>query len=311
VSPTPASPTTDDRLPSYGGQAVIEGVMMRGLRVCSTAVRAPDGSIVVRTTPLSALYRGRIPHIPFVRGLLALVDALILGMQSLSFSAGVQAGEAVGAAPIALSMIVAVAFGIGLFFLLPAAAAHFVESALGWTAFTSNLLEGLIRLGLLVGYVGAIGWMPDVRRVYGYHGAEHMTIHAFESHAPLKPASIAAFPQAHPRCGTAFLLTVVVLSVVLFSALGPLPLVTRLASRVLLVPVLAALAYEYIRLTARWAGTAWGRALAAPNLALQRLTTRPPEPAMIEVAIAAFHAMREGEETPVAQPGTPALAREP
>jgi uncharacterized protein YqhQ len=285
-----------ERLPSYGGQAVIEGVMMRGLKVCSTAVRAPDGTIVLRTTPLSSIYRGRLPRIPFARGLLALADALVLGMRSLSFSAGVQSGEARGSGSIAASMIVAVVFGLALFFLLPAAAAHFVEVTFGWSAFASNLLEGLIRLALLIGYVGAIGWMPEVRRVYGYHGAEHMTIHAFEAQAPLEADSIARFPREHARCGTAFLLTVVVLSVLLFAALGPLPLATRLVSRILLVPVLAALAYEYIRFTARWSGTWWGRALAAPNLALQRLTTRRPEPPMIEVAIAAFQAMRQGEE---------------
>ena len=272
--------------------------MMRGQRVCATAVRAPDGKIVVQTAPLSSLYRGPLPRIPFLRGLLALGDALILGMRSLSFSAGVQAGETMGTAPIAISMIVALVLGVGLFFLLPAAVAHLIGSAFGWSSTASNALEGLIRLALLVGYVGAIGWMPEVRRVYGYHGAEHMTIHAFESQAALDPESIAAFPREHPRCGTAFLLTVVVLSVLLFSLLGPMPLATRLASRLLLVPVLASLAYEYIRFTGRWSNTWWGRTLAAPNLAMQRLTTRKPEPAMIEVAIAAFQAMRQGEPPP-------------
>ncbi|HET7010670.1 MAG TPA: DUF1385 domain-containing protein [Anaerolineales bacterium] len=295
MSQAPAAKHGSQRLPSYGGQAVIEGVMMRGQRVCATAVRAPDGTIVVQTSPLSSLYRGAIPRIPFARGLLALVDALVLGMRSLSFSAGIQAGESLGTAPIAVSMIVALVAGIGLFFLLPAAVAHWVETTFGWSALASNLLEGLIRLGLLVGYVGAIGYMPEIRRVYGYHGAEHMTIHAFEARAPLDPASIAAFPREHPRCGTAFLLTVVVLSVVLFSVLGPLPLLLRLVSRLLLIPVLAAVAYEYIRFTGRWIDTWWGRLLAAPNLALQRLTTRKPELAMIEVATAAFEAMRQGE----------------
>jgi uncharacterized protein YqhQ len=298
VSREPAPGPAADRLPSYGGQAVIEGVMMRGLRVCATAVRAPDGNIVIRTAPLSSLYRGRVPRIPFLRGLLALADALVLGMQSLSFSAGIQSGEAVGRGAIALSMIFALVVGLAVFFLLPAAAAHLVESAFSWSPFASNALEGLIRLSLLIGYVGAIGWMPEIRRVYAYHGAEHMTIHAFEAQAALNPPSVSVFPREHPRCGTAFLLTVVLLSIVVFSLLGPMPLATRLLSRLLFIPVLASLAYEYIRLTGRWSGSWWGRLLAAPNLAVQRLTTRKPEPAMIEVAIAAFEAMRQGEAAP-------------
>ncbi len=270
--------------------------MMRGTRVCATAVRAPDGTIVIKTSPLSALYRGRIPRIPFLRGLLALVDALVLGMRSLAFSAGVQAGESVAPAPMAASMIVSLAVGIALFFLIPAAAGYLAEKAWGWSGLAANATEGVIRLGLLLGYVGAIGWLPEVRRVYAYHGAEHKTIHAFEARAALDPATIAAYPREHPRCGTAFLLTVVVFSVILFSLLGPLSLLPRLVSRVLLIPVLASLAYEYIRFTGRWAGTFWGRLLAGPNLAIQRLTTREPEPAMMEVAVAAFQAMRQGEQ---------------
>ena len=285
-----------DRLPSYGGQAVIEGVMMRGTRVCATAVRAPDGTIVIKTAPLSGLYRGRMPRIPFLRGLLALVDALVLGMRSLAFSAGVQAGEAVSSAPMAASMIVSLAAGVALFFLIPAGAGYLAERVWGWSGLAANATEGVIRLGLLLGYVGAIGILPEVRRVYAYHGAEHKTIHAFEARAELDPAVIAAYPREHPRCGTAFLLTVVVFSVVLFSLLGPMALLPRLLSRILLIPVLASLAYEYIRLTGRWAGTFWGRLLAGPNLAIQRLTTREPDPAMMEVAVAAFQAMRQGEQ---------------
>jgi uncharacterized protein YqhQ len=285
-----------DRLPSYGGQAVIEGVMMRGTRVCATAVRAPDGTIVIKTSPLSGLYRGRMPRIPFLRGLLALVDALVLGMRSLAFSAGVQAGEAVSPAPMAASMIASLAAGIALFFLIPAGAGYLAEKVWGWSGLAANVTEGVIRLGLLLGYVGAIGLLPEVRRVYAYHGAEHKTIHAFEARAALDPAVIAAYPREHPRCGTAFLLTVVVFSVILFSLLGPLALLPRLLSRILLIPVLASLAYEYIRFTGRWAGTIWGRLLAVPNLAIQRLTTREPDPAMMEVAVAAFQAMRQGEQ---------------
>jgi uncharacterized protein YqhQ len=287
-----------ERLPSYGGQAVLEGVMMRGARVCSIAVRAPDQSIVVQTMPLARFYQSRMARIPFVRGLLMLWDALVLGVRALTFSADVQMGEEqkLEAAPMAVTMILAVAFGIGLFFLLPAGIGYLSERLFGWGAWWANFLEGIVRLLLLVGYVWAVGLWSEVRRVYRYHGAEHKTINAFEAGAPLTAASVAAFPREHPRCGTAFLLTVAVFSILLFGALGPLPLLPRLVSRVILIPVLASLAYEYIRLSAKWMAHPWGRALAAPNLALQRITTQEPDLGMIEVAIAAFEGMRQAEQ---------------
>ncbi len=288
-----------DQLPLYGGQAVIEGVMMRGTQVCSVAVRAPDDSIVIETEPLSRIYTSRVAKIPFLRGMIVLWDALVLGMRALTFSANVQAGEdeKLEGAPMVLTIALSLSLGLGLFFLLPAGAAYAVERILMLSPWAANLLEGLVRLTLLVGYIWAIGFMPDIRRVYGYHGAEHMTINAYESGAPLTPESVSRFPLEHPRCGTAFLLTVVVFSVLLFSMLGPLPLLQRLASRLALIPVLASLAYEYIRLTARVAKHSWARPLIAPNLALQRLTTRVPDLAMIEVAIRAFHTMRSFETT--------------
>jgi uncharacterized protein YqhQ len=152
-----------------------------------------------------------------------------------------------------------------------------------------------LRLALLIGYIASIGRIPEIARVYAYHGAEHKTIHAFEASRPLTVKEIAAFPREHPRCGTAFLLSLVVLSVIVFSLLGPMPLGLRLLSRVVLIPVLAGLAYEYIRWTARVGARPWARFLVLPNLALQRLTTREPDGEMIEVAIAAFEAMRKAE----------------
>ncbi len=284
-------------LPIYGGQALIEGVMMRGKATCAIAVRAPDGELILKTEPLGQLYRSRWARVPFVRGLIVLWDALGLGMRALTFSANIQAGEdeQLEGRSLALTMALSLAIGLGLFFLLPAGAAVLVEQSLGLPGWVTNVLEGLIRLGLLVGYIWSIGRLPDIRRVYGYHGAEHMTINAFESGAPLTVDSVASFSREHPRCGTAFLLTVVVFSILVFSLIGPLPLLPRLVSRIALIPLLASLAYEYIRLTGRLAGRSWARPLIAANLALQRLTTREPEPPMIEVAIAAFRAMREGE----------------
>jgi uncharacterized protein YqhQ len=279
--------------------------MMRGQAACATAVRAPDGTIRYDVRRLNDLRRRRIGRIPIVRGLYVLIDTLNLGFRSLSFSARVQAGPELGSEdlPVAGSMVAAVVFGVALFFLLPAGLAYLAEQLLGLPATVGNLLEGLIRLGLLLAYMASIARIPEIARVYAYHGAEHKTIHAFEANRPLTIDEIERFPCEHPRCGTAFLLSVVILSVLLFSLLGPMPIGLRLVSRILLIPVVAGLAYEYIRWTGRVQGRPWARLLVAPNLALQKLTTRPPEPAMIEVAIAAFTTMRRAEEESIAPPG--------
>ena len=293
-----------EALPFYGGQAVLEGVMMRGRHALAVAVRAPNQEIVLHTRPLNPIYRGAVSRTPFLRGLLGLWDALGLGWQALSFSATVAAGEEEkleGPAAwltIGLTVIIALA----LFSAGPAAAAYWLETALALPHWLAALIEGGLQISLLVGYLWAIGRMPDIRRVFGYHGAEHKVINAFEAGAELTPASAARFPLEHPRCGTAFLLTVAVFSIFLFALLGPLPLAARLLSRLLLIPVVAALAFEYQRFTARHIGHPLVRALAAPGLALQRLTTREPEPAMLEVAIAAFEAMRAQERAGSAQP---------
>jgi uncharacterized protein YqhQ len=291
-----------ERLPTYGGQAVLEGVMMRGAQTMTIAVRAPDQQIVLHTEPLDAQRRGQLMRIPFVRGLVGLWDALALGWRSLSFSASIAGGEQVEfAGPLAwVTMAISIVLGIGLFFLAPAALSQWVERALGINPWFGSGLEGFVRLGTIVGYLWLISFLPDVRRLFGYHGAEHKTINAFEAGAELTPASVARFPLEHPRCGTAFLLTVVVFSILLFALLGPMAVWARLLSRVLLIPVIAGLAFEYIRFTARHLAHPLVRLLVIPNLALQRLTTRQPDLHMLEVAIAAFNAMREKENIPVA-----------
>jgi uncharacterized protein YqhQ len=295
-----------ERLPSYGGQAVLEGVMMRGRRACAVAVRAPDQQIRIEHQELPAAYRGQLARLPFLRGLLVLWDSLSLGLRALSFSANVQSGDdrPVSPAAMALTMAASFAFAILLFFVAPAAAGAASERWLGWAPGWAHALEGGVRLAILLAYLSAIGRMPEIRRVFAYHGAEHKTINAFEAGAPLTVEGIAAFPRQHTRCGTSFLLTVVVFSVILFSLLPPMSLGLRLASRVLAVPLLAALAYEYIRLTARFSTRAWMKPLIAPNLALQSLTTREPDASMIEVALTAFQAMkaREDESAAAAAP---------
>lgn len=290
-------------LPSYGGQAVIEGVLMRGAKSCAIAVRAPDDSIEIELQDLAKVYRSRIAKVPFLRGLLVLWDALVLGVRALAFSANIQAGEEeqIDDRAMALTLFASLVLGVGVFFVLPAALVAWLEGLTSLNPFTINLIEGLIRLLLLVAYIGLIGRVPDIRRVYGYHGAEHKTINAFEAGATLTPESVAAYPREHARCGTAFLLTLVAFSILLFSLLGPMPLYMRLITRVLFIPLLASLAYEYIRLSSRLLRFRWARPLVLPNLWLQQLTTREPDPAMIEVAIAAFNAMQKAEKQPEAE----------
>jgi len=287
----------EDRIITYGGQAVIEGVMMRGQTAMAIAMRAPDGRIVLHKERLGTLYRSRLTKIPFVRGVVILWDALGLGMRALTIAANTQTGEdeKLEGPALYLTLGVALIFGIGLFFLLPAGVGALAERYLGWNAWWGNLLEGVVRLLLLVGYIWAIGFLPDIKRVFAYHGAEHKTINAYEAGAKLTPDSVAAFSLEHPRCGTAFLLTLVLFSVLLFSALGPLPFVWRLVSRIVLIPVLAGVAVEYLRWTASNLDSALVRWLIKPNLALQSLTTREPDASMLEVAIEAFRTMRQAE----------------
>ena len=286
-----------ESLPSYGGQAVIEGVMMRGARGVAIAMRAPSQEIVIHTEPLGAIYRSRIAKIPFLRGLIGLWDALGLGLRALTIAANTQTGEDEKIEGPALygTLALSMAFGIGLFFLAPAALGQASEHLTGWSAWWGNLLEGIVRLVLLIGYIALIGRIPDIRRVFMYHGAEHKTINAFEAGAELTPENVARYSIEHPRCGTAFLLTLVLFSVVLFSLLGPLPWFWRLASRILLLPVLAGLAYEFIRWTSRHLDSSFVRMIIRPNLALQHMTTREPDLSMLEVSIAAFNAMRVEE----------------
>lgn len=293
----------EDRIITYGGQAVIEGVMMRGQKALAIAMRAPDGKIVLHQEKLSSIYRSRLARIPFLRGVILLWDALGLGMRALTIAANVQTGEdeKLEGPVLVLTLGVSLAFGIGLFFLLPAALGGWLEHALAAAGGASrlwagNLLEGLVRLFLLIGYLWGIGFMPDIRRLFGYHGAEHKTINAYEAGAELTPESVAKFPLEHARCGTAFILTLVLLSILVFTLMGPLPILWRLASRILLIPVLAGMALEYIRWTANHLGNPLVQLLIKPNLALQSLTTREPDPAMLEVAIQSFKTMRVAEQ---------------
>ncbi len=299
----------------YGGQAVIEGVMIRGPEHMAVAVRHPRGHIVTHAERLHGIYTGRARRIPLVRGVVVLWETLALGMRALNFSSRVAFEEETeGGEPVEFperaflgTMVVALLFVIGVFFAAPILLANLLERwdvARAWIV----LVEGILRLGLFVGYIAAIGLIPDIRRVFQYHGAEHMTIHAYEAGRPLTVEEVRRFPKEHQRCGTSFLLVVVFVALVTFFVFDVLVdegLVVRTASRIVLVPVVAGISYEILRFGARYRHSAVVRALFAPNIALQALTTRVPDASQIEVAIASFEATlraagmldREGEAT--------------
>lgn len=288
---------------NYGGQAVIEGVLIRGRDATGLAVRCPDGRIWTGLLHLNKIYNGKLRDLPIIRGVLILIETLMLGIRALNKSAAIamanpestftgdnyeehlsraEQGTILG------SMVIALVIGIGVFFLLPLIGVRSLDQFIA-SSVISNLFEGLIRLALLVGYIWAVGHIKEIQRVFAYHGAEHMTIHAHEHGVPLNPAEIARFPRAHPRCGTAFLLTVVLISIVIFAIIGRPSLPMAIASRIFLVPVIAGISYEFIRLSGAHSQALLARALMYPGLLLQSLTTRKPDEHQIEVAIAALN----------------------
>jgi uncharacterized protein YqhQ len=292
---------------NYGGQAVIEGVMMRGSKNMAVAVRQPNGEILVHTEPLNPrIYTGVVNRWPFLRALPMLWDTLVLGMRTLMFSADVALAEEevefkgpLAWGTMAASLIMAVA----IFFVTPLLLVGLVDRYIA-SPILSNLVEGVIRLLLVIGYIWAVSFMPDIRRVFAYHGAEHKTINAYEANAPLEPATVKTFTTLHPRCGTGFMLVVVGISVLVFSLLGRPPMVWRILSRILLIPVLAGLGYEIIKFGAAHWRNRLVRWLLTPSMALQRLTTREPDLDMLKVAITALQRVlaEEGLASETTQP---------
>jgi len=277
-----------DLAKTVGGQAVIEGVMMRAPGAWSVAVRQPDSTIVARRDPLARLAeRNRAARIPLVRGILVLWESVTLGFRALAWAAEKASGEEekpLTGAQIGWTMLVAMVVFAALFIILPALAAGALA---GESGLLFNVVEGLLRLGLFVGYIWAIGRSAEIGRVFEYHGAEHMSIHAYEAGEPLSVDSVRRFPPEHPRCGTSFLLIVVLGSMLFFSLFGRPGWAFLITSRLLGIPLIAGIAYELLR----WSGTRGGwqaKALAAPGIWLQKLTTRVPDESQIEVAIASL-----------------------
>jgi uncharacterized protein YqhQ len=263
--------------------------MIRGQRAMAVAVRDPSGEIVLHEEELPRAGR-RWTRWPFLRGLYSLWETLNLGMRALTYSANVALGEAeaqLGTGSMVGMVVVALLFAIGLFFVLPLLLSRLTEGAIT-TPWVRTLIESLFRLAILLLYLVLVGRLPDLRRVFAYHGAEHKAVNAHEAGIALEVEQVRPFATAHTRCGTAFLLLVVLICIIVFAPFGALPFGWRLLSRILLIPVVASLAYEIMRLAANHAENPVVRALLSPALLLQRLSTRSPDDDMLEVAIVAL-----------------------
>ena len=292
-------------LPSYGGQALIEGVLMRGKRFLAASFRKPDGSIETVTEELSGIYKSKITKIPFLRGLVSLWDSLGLGMKYLSISANMQTGEDEKITPVEMVLTMIVAFGLAavLFFVGPAWLGQLLKDKLHMSMWLSNAFEGLFRLAVVIVYMIAVSQMEDIKRVFRYHGAEHKTINCYEAGLDMTVENARKQSRQHPRCGTAFMVTVVIISVIIFILIGPLTttMASRLLSRLLLIPVITGVSYEFIFFTARHLDNPVVRVLAKPNLWVQNITTAEPDDSMLEVALTSFEkmlALEEGREVP-------------
>ncbi len=265
--------------------------MMRGQKTISIAVRRPNGKLAINTRPLSTIYTGRFRRTPFIRGIIVLIESLILGISSLVYSANIaleDEEEKISGGSTWLLMFFSLALAVGLFFLAPLFLAKLLEPYIIDSSLVFHLIEGVIRLAIFLVYLKLTSLLPDIKRTFAYHGAEHKTIHAYEEGVPLETKDISKFSTAHARCGTAFLLTVLVIAILVFALVGRQAVWLMVVSRVLLIPVIAALGYEATQFGARHMNNVVVRAIMTPGLWLQSLTTREPDDSQIEVAVAAL-----------------------
>ena len=288
-----------NKLASYGGQALIEGILMRGRKFVVAAFREPNGAIHIEEEELGGIYKTKISRLPFLRGLVILLDSLSLGMKYLTISANIQSGEEdqIEGASLLLTLLFSLSFSIGLFFVLPSLFIHILSRNFSLSAIAINLGEGITRLLILIFYLWIIGKTKEISRVFGYHGAEHKTINAFENRIDVNVNNVKQYHLVHARCGTSFLLTLVLISIIIFSFLGPMPLWKRIISRVLMVPVITMISYEVIKWMGDNIDNFLVKAISYPNLLLQRLTTREPSEDMIEIAVTAFNRLINLENT--------------
>jgi uncharacterized protein YqhQ len=293
---------------SYGGMALIEGVMMRGPHRTALAVRQESGDIVVETEDNKVLPPHSVWRLPLVRGSYSLIGSMLVGMKALNRSANLsleEEGEELSAKEMAFTIVVAVALAVGLFMVLPASLAYLAQRYLGGLV-AQNVAEGLVRVIVFLIYIYSISRIKEIKRVLQYHGAEHKTIFAYEAGLPLTVENARLQPRLHPRCGTSFLLMVMVISIIVHVFLGDGSWWYRIGSRLLALPVVAGIAYEFIRFSGKCYRHAWARVLMAPGLYLQNLTTAEPDDTMLEVAIASLQAvLEENLEEKTAEAKTP------
>ena len=281
----------------YGGQAVIEGVMILGQKRLSIAVRRPNNDISVLTKPLTGLHTTPARKIPLIRGIVILIGTLALGIQAITYSANVSLeGEDVelkgGMLWGMLALVLALV--IGLFFVIPLLLTNLLDPHIS-SPLVSNVIDSIIRITIFTLYLAAMNLMPDIRRVFAYHGAEHKTVNAYDSGAPLEVDKIREFPTAHTRCGTAFLLVTLIIAIIVFAFLGRPGIWMRILSRLALLPAIAAVSYEFTRFGARHSNNKIVRALLSPGLTLQKMTTREPDDSQLEVAISALRGAIEND----------------
>lgn len=290
---------------SVGGQAVIEGVMMRAPDAWAVAARRPDGVIEAQRNDLPRLTsRNAGAKVPFLRGIFVLIESLSLGFRALSWSAE-KAGEEeeeIGRKEIILTMVFAIVVAVAIFILAPAFAANWIKDLVGGNSFLFVVIDGAIRVALIVGYIWIIGRNDDIKRVFQYHGAEHKTIHAYENGDPLDIGPIQKYSPRHPRCGTSFIIIVAMVAFVVFLTLAPLPFLIQVAARILLIPVIAGISYEVLKAAAGHRWMAWA---SKPGMWIQAITTQEPSDDQVEVAIASLLAALEpGDIAEVKSRGT-------
>jgi uncharacterized protein YqhQ len=292
----------------YGGQAVIDGVMIRGKEGVAISVRQPDGQLNVVKQPLASIYKGRLREMPLIRGIIALIETLVLGTQSLLHSAQVAATEEVGekipAAVLWGTVAASLALGVALFFMVPLFATRYLIDPYIESALLSNIFEGLIRIGIFIAYLKLMSLIPDIRKVFAYHGAEHKAVNAYEAGVPLDVESVKMYSTAHARCGTAFLFIVLIVAIFVFALVGQPSLWIRILSRIALIPVIAMISYEIMKFGASHSGNPVVRILLAPGLLLQAMTTREPDDSQIEAAIAALNEVISIDQTAITIVGT-------
>ena len=287
-----------NKKPNVGGQAVIEGVMMRGKTHVAVAVRQPDGEISVDVRPVNSI-SDRYPILkkPFLRGVVSLVESLVMGMKALAYSAQVSGDEdeKLDSKEMALTIAVSAGLAILLFIVIPTWSICFL-TGITQDHMALNLAEGVLRMAIFLAYIAAISSMNDIQRVFQYHGAEHKTIYTYEAGLPLKVENVRPFSTLHPRCGTNFLMIVMLISMFIFTFLGWPSLLERIASRIILMPVIAGVSYELIRYAGAHTDNPLVRIAITPGLLLQKLTTRQPDDSQIEVAIASLKAVVPPED---------------